>query len=102
MRVGGEVARLTVERTLLLLELEEFRDKVSALHSQVGKDTEAMVGGYQKFLEQIFNYACGCCEFIHGILGDRPRILDGIPESTDPLPLEFFANLGCPQGPKSR
>ena len=98
----AEVARLTVERTSLLMELEAFRDKVSALHFQAGKDMEAMVGDYQKVLEQIFNYGCGCCEFIHGILGDQPRILDGMPESTDPLPLEFFANLGCPQGPNNR
>ena len=91
-----------VERTSLLLELEAFRDKVSALHSQAGKETEAMVGDYQKFLEKIFNYGCRCCEFIHGILGDRPRIPDAMPESTNPLSLEFFANLGCPQGPNSR
>ena len=97
----AEVARLTVERTSLLMELEAFRDKVSSLHSQAGKDTEAMVGDYQKVMEQIFNYGCRCCEFIHGILGDRPRISDGMPESTDPLPLEFLANLGCPQGPNS-
>ena len=34
--------------------------------------------------------------FKHGICGDRPRIPDGMPDSTNPLPPEFFANLGCP------
>ena len=34
--------------------------------------------------------------FKHGIRGDRQRILDGMPDFTDPLSLEFFANLGCP------
>ena len=34
--------------------------------------------------------------FKHGIRGDRLRIMDGMPDSTDPLALEFFANLGCP------
>ena len=82
------------------MELEAFRDKVSALHFQAGKDMEAMVGDYQKVLEQIFNYGCGCCEFIHGILGDRPRIPDGMPESTDPLPLEFFCESGVPPRPQ--
>ena len=42
----AEVARLTVERTLLLLKLETSRDEVLTLHSQVGKDKEAMVEDY--------------------------------------------------------
>ena len=37
--------------------------------------------------------------FIHGIRGDRPRILDGMLDFVDPLPTEFFANLGCPLAP---
>ena len=39
----AEVALLTVERTSLLLEHEKSRDEVLALHSQAGKDKEAMV-----------------------------------------------------------
>ena len=44
-RLGLEakVARLTVEQASLLLELEASKDEVSALHSQAGKDKEAMV-----------------------------------------------------------
>ena len=41
-------------------------------------------------------YGYRFCVFKHGIHGDRPRIPDGMPESIDPLPLEFFVNLGCP------
>ena len=52
-RLKGEVAGMAVERMSLLLELEAFRD-VSSLHSQAGKDKEAMVEGYQKALEKIF------------------------------------------------
>ena len=33
--------------------------------------------------------------FQHGICGDRPRILDGMPHSANPLPPKFFVNLGC-------
>ena len=90
----AEVARLTIERTSLLLDLEASRDEVSALHSQVSKDKEAMVEDYQKALEQIFSYGYGCCAFKHGINGDRPRILDGMPNSIDPLPPKFFAPAG--------
>ena len=42
----AEVARLTVEITSLLLDLEASRNEVFALHSQVGKDKEAMVEDY--------------------------------------------------------
>ena len=34
--------------------------------------------------------------FKHGIRGDRPRILKGMPNFVDPLPPEFFVNLVCP------
>ena len=51
---------------------------------------------YKKALEQIFSYCYGCCAFKHNICGDLPRILDGMPNSTDPLPPEFFVNPGCP------
>ena len=53
-----------------------------------------MVENYQKALEQIFTYGYECCVFKHSIHGDRPRISDGILDSADPLPLEFFMNLG--------
>ena len=47
----AKVARLTVEQTSLLLDLEASRDEVSTFHSQEGKDKEAMVEDYQKALE---------------------------------------------------
>ena len=37
--------------------------------------------------------------FKHSIYGDLPWIPDGMPDSTDPLPLEIFANLGCSSAP---
>ena len=58
-----------------------------------------MVKDYQKALGHIFTYGYGCYAFKHGIRDDRPRIPDGMPDSADPLPLEFFANLGCPPTP---
>ena len=42
----AEVTRLTGEITSLLLDLEASRNEVFALHSQVGKDKEAMVEDY--------------------------------------------------------
>ena len=98
-RLEAEVSRLAVERTSLLLELEASKDEVSSLHSQAGKDKESIEEDYQKAQEKIFAYGYRCCVFKHSICGDRPGILDGMPDSTDPLPLEFFFNLGCPPAP---
>ena len=57
----------------LLLELGAAKDEMSSLHSQVGKDKEAMEEYYQKALELIFAYGYGCCVFKHNICGDQPQ-----------------------------
>ena len=54
---------------------------------------------YQKALKLIFAYGYGCCAFKHNFSGDRPKIPNGMPNSADPLPLEFFINPRCPQAP---
>ena len=94
--VEVETARLEVERTSLLLELGATKDEVSSLHSQAGRDKEAMEEEYQKGLEAILSYGYECCVFKHNICGDHPKVLEGMPDSTDPLPPEFFVNPGCP------
>ena len=58
-RLEDEVACLAIERTSLLLELETSKDEVSSLHSQAGKDKEAIKEDYQKALELIFTYGYG-------------------------------------------
>ena len=85
-----------VERSSLLLELEASKDEVSSLHSQVAKDKESMEEDYQKALELIFSYGYGCCAFKHNICNDQPEIPDGMPDSANPLPPEFFVNPRCP------
>ena len=61
-----------------------------------GKDMEAMVEDYQKAMKPIFAYGYGCCVFKHNICGDQQEVMDGMPASSNPLPLEFFTNPGCP------
>ena len=95
-RLEAEVARVAVKRTSLLLELKVSKDEVSYLHSQADKDKEAMEEDYQKALELIFAHGYGCCAFKHSICDDQPEIPDGMPDSVDPLPPEFFVNLRCP------
>ena len=55
-RTEAETAHLEVKQMLLLLELGAAKDEMSSLHSQVGKDKEAMKEDYQKALEVIFAY----------------------------------------------
>ena len=50
----AETTLLEVERTSLLLELRATKDEVSSLHSQAGRDKEAMEEEYHKALEMIF------------------------------------------------
>ena len=54
---------------------------------------------YQKALEVIFSYSYGCCVFRHNIYGDYLEVPDGMPDSSVPLPPEFFANPRCPPVP---
>ena len=60
------------------------------------KDKEDMAEDYHGSLDLIFAYGYGCCTFNNNICGDRPDILDGMPDSSNSLPLEFFDNLRCP------
>ena len=55
-----------------------------------------MVKDYQRSLELIFAYGYGCCMFKNNICGDRPEILDGMLDSANPLPPEFFVNPRFP------
>ena len=80
----AEIARLAVERTSLLLELEASKDEVFSLHSQTGKEKEAMEEDYQKSLELIFSYDYRCCVQTQHLR--RLEILDGMPDSAYPLP----------------
>ena len=92
MQGEAEIALLEVKQTSLLLEIEAIKDKVFSLQSQAGKDKEAMEEDYQKALEVIFAYGYGCCAFKHNICGDHPKVPDGMPDSSIPLPPKFFAN----------
>ena len=89
-------ARLEVEWTSFLLKLGATKDEVSSFHSQVGRDKEAIKEEYHKALKVIFANGYRCCVFKHNICGDYPEVLDGMPDSADPLLPNFFVNPGCP------
>ena len=94
-KAESKASRLKVDRMSLLLELGTAKDEVSSLQSQIGKDNEAMEEEYHKAMEVIFSYGYGCCVFKHNIYGDYPKVPQGMPDSTDPLPPKFFVNPSC-------
>ena len=94
-KAKAKAARLEVERTSLLLEIGAAKDEVSSLHSQAGKDKEAMKEDYQKALEVIFAYGYECCVFKHNICGDQPEVPDSMLDSSDLLPPEFLVSPKC-------
>ena len=98
-RLKAELARVEAKRALLLLELEVSKGEVSSLHARADKDREDMVKDFQGSLELIFTYDYGCCAFKSNICGDRPYIPDGMPDSANLPPLEFFINPRCPPTP---
>ena len=82
----ADFACVEAERTSLLLELEASKREVSSLHARASKDKEDMVEDYQGSLDLIFAYGYGCCAFKNNIYGDRPNILNGMSDSSNPLP----------------
>ena len=85
-KAKAEVACLEIEQTSLLLEIGEAKDEFSFLHSQMSKDKEVMEEDNRKALELIFAYDYGYCMLKHNIYGDQPKVLDGMPDSSDPFP----------------
>ena len=95
-RLEAELARVEAERESLLLKLEASKHEVSSLHAQANKDREYIVEDYQGPLDLIFAHDYGCCAFKNNICGDQPYIPDGMSDSSNPLPPEFFDNSRCP------
>ena len=92
----AEFSRVEVEQASLFLELKQSKSELSSLHTGASKDREDMAEDYQGSLDLIFAYDYGCCTFKNNIYGDWPDIPDGMPDSSNPLPPEFFDNSRCP------
>ena len=60
---------------------------------------QARIGKTWWSLDLIFAYGHGCYAFKNNICGDRPKILDGMLDSTNPLPPEFLDNPRSPPAP---
>ena len=95
-----ENSRLTDEQLSLILELGTIKDDFAALQEKAVADREAMEAEFDASDNTLFNYGYGCCVFTHNICRSKPQILDGKPDPSVPLALEFFANPVAPEAPR--
>ena len=97
-KAKDKASRLADERVSLLLELGASINELSAFWAEASKEKKALEEAFDVGFDVIFNYGYGCCAFAHNICGSEPVIPDGMPDTSKPLPSEFFINPRCPPG----
>ena len=96
LKAEEENCHLTDERLSLIMELGASTDELSAFQAKVTMEKKVMEEEFDASGDVIFNYGYGCCVFAHNICGSEPMIPAGMPDTTKPLPPEFFINPRCP------
>ena len=92
-----ENCRLTDKRLSLIMELGVSKEELSTFQAKVTMEKKAMEEEFDASSYVIFNYGYDCCAFAHNICGSKPLIPVGMPNTTKPLPIEFFNNPDAPQ-----
>ena len=87
-----EASRLADERVSLLLELGTCKDEVSAIRAEALKEKKALKEAYEEGFDVIFNNGYGFCAFTHNICRSQPEVIDGMPDMSKSLSLEFYIN----------
>ena len=98
-KAEDEASCLEDERVSLLLELEASKDELIKVRAEASKEKKDLEEAFDVSFDVIFNYGYGCCAFAHNIYGSEPVIPDGMPNTSKPLPPNFFINPQCPPGP---
>ena len=91
-KAEDEANRLVDEQVSLLLELRASKDELTGVRAEAAKEKRALEEAFDAGFDVIFNYGYGCCAFTHNICGSKPMI----PDTSKPLPPEFFINPRCP------
>ena len=97
-RVEKENCHLTDEGLSLLVELGPTKDDFTDFREKTFTERSALEAEFDVSSAVIFNYGYSCCAFTHNILGSKPKIPPGIPDTSTPLTSEFFVNPQCPPG----
>ena len=87
---------LAYEKLSLVLELGAVKDEFAVFQETAAVDRETMEAEFDSSGDTLFNYGYGYCVFTHNICGSKHHILDGMPDPSIPLTLEFFTNPRCP------
>ena len=91
-----ENGHLADEKLALVLELGALKDDFASFRDKAAADKEAMEAEFDSSGDALFNYGYGCCAFMYNICGSKPQILDGMPNPSVPLTVEFFTNPRYP------
>ena len=91
-RVEEENSRLTNERLSLLMEVGAIKEDFVAFRAKSSAEKSTLEAEFDASNDVIFDYGYGCCAFAHDIRGSKPMILAGMPDTSMPLPSEFFVN----------
>ena len=91
-KADDKASCLADERFSLILELGTSKDELSTFRVKASKEKKAMEETFDTGFDVIFNYSYGYCAFAYDICGSEPVIPDGMPDTSKPLPLEFFIN----------
>ena len=88
-----EICWLTDERLSLIMEVGAGKEELAAFQAKETTEREAIEAEFDASIDVIFNYGSNCCAFAHDICGSKPMIHVGMPNTSKPMPLEFFVNL---------
>ena len=78
------------EQDSMLLELETYKDEVSAIQADALKEKNALEEAYDEGFDIIFNYRYGCCAFANNICRSQLEVPDGMLDTSKPLSPECF------------
>ena len=96
-----EICRLTDKRLSLIMKLGAGKEELTAFQVKTTTERKAMEEEFDASSNVIFNYGYGCCTFVHDICGSKSMISAGMPDTSEPLPPEFFINPRCPPSASS-
>ena len=85
-----ETCHLTDERLSLIMELVAGKEELAAFQAKATAERKAMEEEFDASSDVIFNYGYDCCAFAHNICGSKPMIPAEMPDTSNPLPPEFF------------
>ena len=77
---------MTQNSTIWVLIIEASKDELTGVRVKASKEKKDLVEAFNVGFDVIFNYSYGYCACAHNICGSKPMIIDGMPDTSKPLP----------------